>query len=835
MRLVSPAVKKRNYGLIAFLSGLLLAAVVIIPLIIYDKGYFLYYGDFNVQEIPFYKLAHDAIKSGDTAWSHYTDLGANFIGSYSFYLLGSPFFWLSMLVPSEYIAYAIGPLLILKIGCCSFSSYIYLRRYVRDRKYAVMGALLYAFSGFSLYNVFFFHFHEAMFIFPLLLAAIDEYHNTKRRGIVALAVCASAVINYYFFFGQALFCVIYYVIKLITRGYRFRIKEFLLLAAEAVIGVMAAAALMLPSVFAITGNYRVGEIISGYRALLYPNSQKYLHIFTSFFFPPDIPARPNFTPDSGAKWSSVAAYVPMFSAVYVSAFMRKRKKSFFTILLTVLMIMAAVPFLNAAFQALNSAYYARWFYMLTLMLITVTVYELEHIGETDFKFGIIFTSSVTLGAAFLIGFMPYVFYEVRDTKIYRFGVEKSPVRFWIFVLIAVMGLAAVFLTYLLLRKNKKLFFRITAIVLCLFLISYSELYLIIGKRQSEHNSEYMREYALTYSDGINIDDIDSVRSDFYKANDNLGMFWKTPTIQAFHSIVPGALMDFYNTIGIQRDVGSRPDIKYYGVRALTSVKYLFTQNEYSQFEEDGETKMPDYRYIGTTKGFDTYENEDYIPYGFVYDKFICEEEFRDLSDDVQHLAVLKAMILTQQQMKKYKDITGYKDGMYVTLNSEHKEDDLQKKNYPEYNSFESITKDFRYSTEAYREDCRERRANTCTDFSYTKTGFKARFHNNGNDNLLFFSVPYDEGFKAYINGEETEIEKVNIGFMAIRVKAGSDNEIEFKYTTPYLKEGVIISIAGGVLLIIYVIATGFFRKKRNYRKTYRIKNTDNLKTTRRTL
>ncbi|HCC02585.1 MAG TPA: hypothetical protein DEP60_07765, partial [Ruminococcaceae bacterium] len=92
--------EKRNDILRALLLGMATAAVIFIPFIIYDKGYFLFYGDFNVQQVPFYQMCHDAIRSGNWRWSWTTDLGANFVGSYSFYLLGSPFFWLTIPFPS---------------------------------------------------------------------------------------------------------------------------------------------------------------------------------------------------------------------------------------------------------------------------------------------------------------------------------------------------------------------------------------------------------------------------------------------------------------------------------------------------------------------------------------------------------------------------------------------------------------------------------------------------------------------------------------------------------------------------------------------------------------
>ena len=100
----------------AFGIGFLVALLFFLPFMIYDNGYFLFYGDYNVQQVPFYRMCHDAVRRGNIGWSWTTDLGANFIGSYSFYLLGSPFFWLTIPFPSEAVPYLMGPLLILKFA-----------------------------------------------------------------------------------------------------------------------------------------------------------------------------------------------------------------------------------------------------------------------------------------------------------------------------------------------------------------------------------------------------------------------------------------------------------------------------------------------------------------------------------------------------------------------------------------------------------------------------------------------------------------------------------------------------------------------------------------------
>ena len=199
--------KPRNghFFLLTFFVGLLAAAALFIPFIVYQGCVFYYYGYFNVQEIPFYQMLHFQVKSGDLGWNHLTDLGTDTIASYSFYTLGSPFFWLTIPFDNEFVPNLIGPLLILKFACASAAAYLYLQRYVEYKPFAVIGGVLYAFSGFSIYNVFFFHFHEPMIMFPLLLAALDTFLYDKRRGLFAVAVFAACGVDYYFFVGRVLF------------------------------------------------------------------------------------------------------------------------------------------------------------------------------------------------------------------------------------------------------------------------------------------------------------------------------------------------------------------------------------------------------------------------------------------------------------------------------------------------------------------------------------------------------------------------------------------------------------------------------------------------------
>ena len=168
LRPLSWTEEQRN-GLIAFLLGFGSLLLVLLPILIADGGYYIYYGDYNSQQIPFYQLANDAVRTGSFGWNWYTDLGANFIGSYSFYLLGSPFFWLSVLLPRSWVVFAMPFLLCLKHGVAALTAYAYIRRFVRNPKAAMIGGMLYAFSGFQLFNIFFNHFQDVTAFFPLML------------------------------------------------------------------------------------------------------------------------------------------------------------------------------------------------------------------------------------------------------------------------------------------------------------------------------------------------------------------------------------------------------------------------------------------------------------------------------------------------------------------------------------------------------------------------------------------------------------------------------------------------------------------------------------------
>ena len=81
---------------------------------------------------------------------------------------------------------------------------------------------------------------------------------------------------------------------------------------------------------------------------------------------------------------------------------------------------------------------------------------------------------------------------------------------------------------------------------------------------------------------------------------------------------------------------------------------------------------------------------------------------------------------------------------------------------------------------------------------------------NVKDNGYFkLSIPNDEGFEIYVDGEKTNYEVVNKSFIGFDISKGSHN-IRIVYTSPLFKEGLVISCVGLVLFLGTVV---YYRRR----------------------
>ena len=784
-RLLTPREQDRKKFWQAVGLCALTAAIFFLPFYLLDGGFFHYAGDFNSQQISFYRYMNGFVKGAgypDSAFagaphntfSWATDLGSGVMNAYSFYLYGSPFFWLSVLLPQSWLPYMMVPLLVLKFGVAGGGAYLYLRRYVKNANYAVLGACLYALSGFAVYNVFFNHFVDVVALFPYLLWALDEAIYEDRHGLFAFWVAVNLLNNYFFFVGQVIFLCIYFVCKLTAKDFRLTGRKFGHLLWESVLGVVMGCLLLFPAVLSLLQNPRTIDLSSGWGFLTYAKVQQYLAILLSWILPPDSPYLTSVWSEGVIKWTSMTAYLPLCSLAGAMAYWRSRKADSKKRIVAVCAVCALVPVLNSAFYALNSSYYARWYYMPTLILAAMTVNALED-PEVDLDAPARGISWIML-ATLVFAVVP-----VRDdtTETWSFGVLKNPGQFFAVLGFGLLGLMLYRYLCGVWRQDSRFVQRMTAAVL-VFACVFSMVHIGIGKFGQWHTDSDLVEQdtnALLLKNDLPEGDY---RIDTYKIHDNIGMWLDKSCLQYFGSTAAPSILSFYPGLGVKRDVRSEPEITNYALRGLLSVEYLITTPEKRESFEDEADEG--WTYLADVDGYTLYYNDNYVPMGFTYDYYVTEATYEASIKTLRSNLLLRALVLEDEDVEKYSS--------YLTELPDAMLDDLH------YDS--------------YTQDCADRRAHSCSVFQMNNAGFHAEITLE-KPNLVFFSVPYDDGFTAYVNGEKTDILRVDEGLMAVLCPAGASS-IDFVYQAAGLSASRVVTAIAIPVWVVYVAY--FVRRKR---------------------
>lgn len=780
MQLTLPQQKSRYWRV--FGLCFLLAAALFLPHCIADAvaggGYFHYAGDFNDQQINFYQYANAFVKQGGSfSWA--TDLGSGFVNAYSFYLLGSPFFWLSLWVPARLMPWMMVPLLCLKIAMAGAGGYLWARRWVRNEDWSVVAGCLYAFSGFTVYDIFFNHFLDVVALFPYLLASLDDAALDGKWGRFPVWVALNLVNNYFFFAGQAVFLILYFLCMLAARVYRVGPRRFAALAVETLLGCAMGCVLLIPAGLSLLQNPRTIDPFSGYGYLLYSNPQQYGAILYSAFLMPDAPYFKDMFQEGVLKHTSMTAYLPLVGIVGGLAFCRGRRSHPFTYILKACIVCAFVPVLNSAFYALNSSYYARWYYMPVLVLCGATAYVLgrPHLAGRQVPRAWRLTALITLSAA-AFALVP----NTDEDGNFKLGVVDLQPRFWGIFGVSMLG---VLLFWLLWRtaRNRKEWPQIMLAGILAFSFLYGSVHMSLTKYpQWKTDSDLI---AQTYD---SVEEIEQTlprdtfyRIDAYGAHNNLGLWFDRSCLQFFNSTVAPSIMEFYPSVGVTRDVNSKPDVQNDGLRGLLSVRYMLVARD-SADDWNGEN-LTGWTPCGETSAYLLYRNDNWVPMGFTYDYYITEDQFGSVPEEERARVLMRAVLLDEDQIERL-------DGLLQPLPTEELAD----------------RGDGRYAT-----DCGDRRAAAAADFTATRTGFTAHTAYD-QEELVFFSVPYDDGFTATVNGQPAAIEKVDHGLMAVRVPAGAA-EIVFTYHTPGLALSAGISLAGLAAYAVYIMLL-YRRRKR---------------------
>lgn len=736
----------RKNALLAFGLSFCTGAAFILAMTAF-RGVFYIGSDFVHQQVPFWSYTNRAIKSGAIWWSDKLDLGTQFIGGFSFYTVGSPFFWISLLLDGKYFYLFSGLWLALKFGMAGLFSYLWMQRYTRTSYAAILASLAYAFSGFQISNMNFNHFADVVALFPLLLYALDAAVYEDKKLLFAVSVFLAAITSWFSFIGQVVFLCLYFAVKLWCGEYKIKTRLFFRLAAESLLGLGASAVLLLPSILFNINNPRTSQPFTGLWEMLLLKPIHLADLVRGMLFPAEAGFYRAFFMQ--VFFNSGELYLPLFGLVAAAAYLFSKRKSFEARLLAICLLFALIPVLNSAFVAFNSEYYTRWFTMPVLILCLATAKTIEN-QEILLKKGIWFYLSLW-GGFLAIGFW-FVFY-FKVTFIYNLVVAG------VFTAISLGGFAVV---VLLRRLQKMNWWRPVLLLLVMGTACITGLYNVYLMQKTW--PDYAPKDLFTASDQLTVPQneqyfrMDTEEYYFY----NLSLMVEYPSITAFSSTVSGSIFDFYELCGLPRSVISSIPPEQYGYRSLLSARYWA---RYQAGDSPVSMEMEWWRPVeGGSGRFHLYENEYALPLGFAYSRYITPEEFKALPPESKHLVLNEVLVLQSETAGRLGDLI-------------------------EHAPAESLQG---FSHERFAQAVEQRRAESGKASRSTNRGYEIEMQLPEN-RLVFFSIPWDSGWAASVNGEKAEIYRADAGFMAVVCPAG-ESLVEFHYTPPGLRLGCVVSI-----------------------------------------
>ncbi len=763
----------RKYLLLSFALG---AALFIIPALsfILQNGFpFIYYGDFNAQQIPFTLSIHkDMRELSIPEYDFNAGTGLDYIGAYGFYNLFSPYTLLYAIIPEGALLYTMPFMIMLKMGVCSVCAFIYISRFCKNSDYAVAGALIYTFSGYQMVN-FLFHYMDAISFFPLLLASLEAAVTEKKRGYFGAAAALCAFTNYYIFGIEVIFLILYFIIRLTDKSFRINIKDFFCLAAESLLGALAAGIVLFPALECLLENPRFSSSFESVSDMfLYETPWRYARILQAIFIPPDIQGYTNFFPDfeggypNGSRWSSQSLYLPLFGASGVIAYIIKNKKSWSSRLVMCCVIFAFIPVLNSAFSMGNALYYARWMFAPTLIMALMTACALDECTE-EFKYGLaasgIFTAALTVFTLVL---------PMEKLSLWKAGAYYSDPQKWSQIAISLLGTAAGVLIIFKLKRDETYSQKVLAVTAA-FVFLFSEANLLFGIGEERYPDMVQASYKNYPSEQF--DDNYGSRAAATEFYDNINLIFDKMSIDSFNSTVNPYVMRYCELLGMEKQDIS----KDFASCCLCSAKVLITQKNKSQSLQPGFSEK--FQYIESYEKYMIFENPCFIPIGFCYDYCISEDDLLTLDTEARSEFMLKAMVV--------EDTNAVSDYLLATDNSE-------------------ITA---LSDEEFEAECKKRAAVSAYSFKTDGDSCTAEI-TVGKPELVFFSIAYDEDFTAYVDGKETEIINANIGFMAVPVSEGT-HTVELVYNSTARNIGTVSTISGTLLLAIYCTCLNFRKIK----------------------
>ncbi|MEF9919515.1 MAG: YfhO family protein [Erysipelotrichaceae bacterium] len=759
----------KKYLLICIALVLLGASFLYLPYLINKVPFEISTIDTREENFAFYteftRIIQQFIKTGEFNFYSWTSfLGNNFIISKAFYVSTDIFTIISSILNLNFW----DSLILMQIVKCLVASvgmFYFLSRFRFKPTTIVIGSIMYAFcssmSYFSVYPPF-----TTFFAFiPIYMLLLERAFIDNKYILYSLITMFLAITNYYFFFILSFFTAIYIIYRWLqikgienSKAYYIEfIKRVGILIFYYFIGVLLACFILVPTLFYIMQNQRVGN---SNLTMFFSDYKIYFHSLASLFLPihslrnlfvPFVPS--NYTMYENYLWAG-SLLILGIPFIFIDKDKKRRTANQFVLVSYLLIVF--IPLVNSIVHGFSEPSFRISIYF-TFIFILISCQALENFifSKKYYSRILLVLFTMTIG---LFGISTII--EKKSITMYS---ESILIIFVTFIFLLTIGLVRTKKTNE--KTNKLLLILVFVELITMWKVTINRFY-INDERHSYkfmYDATHIMQY---YPNQLNsyLDELDEANAtQFYRVYyDEESMTWNMgKNASFFYNLKSTSTYDSLFSPSLQKLVEIAPEISegadsYLEIKNgylldLVNVKYAIVPSA-DVLPTETDWQLVDNEYLGWIS---IYENKNFNTLGRLIPEAISYDQIKNVSD-------IKNYIISNED------------------------------NFEEINSIVGDESTFVNSSIVNGDD---------VYMDITSKG-----------GMMLITIPYDKGWKVKVNDNEVTTYNINGGFIGIEVPEGY-TEIFMHFSIYGLKIGIILSSFGLFFLIF-----GYLLQKRLFER-----------------
>ena len=769
-----------------------------------------------------YKLTH----GGSLLYSWDIGMGVNFSALYAYYL-ASPMNWLVALCPRQFLIEFMTVLIVIKTGLSGLFFTWYLRKHTGTREFgSCFFGIFYALSGYMAAYSWNIMWLDCILLFPVILFGLERLVKEKKGMVYCIALGLSILSNYYISIMICIFMVIYAAVLVILYPPK-KGKEFAATAGRftlySLLAGGLAAVVLLPEIYALqataSGNFDFPKTVSSYFSIFDMIARHIGNVQTEI----GLDHWPNI-------YCGVAVLMLLLLYLGNKNIKIKEKAVYFSLLLFFYASFSVnvLNFIWHGFHYPNSLPCRQSFIYIALVLVMCYKAYLE-LKNTPWKHIVM----AFWGAA---AFVILAEKLVDNEEQFHFAV------FYAAILFLALYTGCIYLYHSRKWCRDGVLLAVLGLVFC-----ESAVNMAVTSIPTTSRTAYVKDNEDTMLLA------DSIRSSvFYRIEKgesrtkNDGAWMNFPSASLFSSVASAAMSDFFKSVGCESSTNA------YSVKGSTPFIDALFATRYGIYPDqqpaDGLKEQ-----IGRQGSMWFYENKYTLPVGFVMPQDMETNWVLDsgnpanVQNDLSSVLGVSNLLVPAEGVSEGKKLTFTADasGDYYVYVTNKKVEEVSAEIGERSLSFDNVDRGYflelgylpkgqevilqsqtdgnpamqaeiwRFDPEAMEEIYQCLSKSPLELSSWTDTGFAGSI-NTPEGGTMFTSIPYDKGWKIWVDGTAVSGRPVFDAFLGVDLEPG-EHKIRLSYEPQGLKTGAVITGVSAAAVAALAVC-GWMKNKKKFLK-----------------